>query len=353
MVVRPIVLAATIVAACAVNPNTVPLSERELRNQGPPATIVRSEFIAEAPPTASVHASTLVEVSDGLLAAWFGGTREGAPDVGIWMARETRGVWSAPVEVVSSRQPDGTRLPCYNPVLFRSTDNVLHLWYKVGPQPALWWGMHSTSTDEGRTWSAPVRLRDGFVGPVKNHPIRRPRRTIIAGSSTESTDATPIWRVHFEISNDNARSWTRIDVPPSEIQAIQPSILVYPGGVLQAIGRTRSGSIFETWSRDGGMTWSPLALTSLPNPNSGIDAMTLADGRHVVVYNPSITSRSPLALAISDDGRDWHLLQTLESEPGEHSYPAVIQTEDGLVHVTYTWRRERIKHVVVKLARIR
>lgn len=315
------------------------------------SAVVRAEFIAERPPTPSAHASTIVETSDGLLAAWFGGMREGAADVGIWTSRVSAGAWSAPVQVADGVQPDGTRFPCYNPVLFHSADSVLHLFYKVGPAPARWWGMHRTSHDDGRTWSAAERLPDGILGPVKNRPLVLGDGTIVAGSSTETVDSPSAWRVHFEISRDNARSWTKV-VPsaPStgpEIDAIQPSILVHPDGRLEAIGRTRSGRLFETWSADRGATWSALALTSLPNPNAGTDAVTLQDGRHLLVYNPSTTARTPLVVALSRDAREWRVLSVLEDSPGEYSYPAVIQSRDGLVHVTYTWRRERIKHVVL------
>jgi predicted neuraminidase len=129
---------------------------------------------------------------------------------------------------------------------------------------------------------------------------------------------------------------------------------VHPKGRLQAIGRTRgTGRVFETWSEDEGRTWTPLTLTSLPNPNAGIDAVTLADGRFLVVYNHTPKGRSPLNVAISDDGRQWDAGLIVEDDPGrEFSYPAVIQARDGLVHITYTWRRERIRHVVVDPARI-
>ena len=93
-------------------------------------------------------------------------------------------------------------------------------------------------------------------------------------------------------------------------------------------------------------------LSGLPNPNSGIDAATLADGRHVVVYNHTTRGRSPLNVAVSSDGREWKAALTLEDQPGEYSYPAVIQTPDGLVHITYTWKRQRIRHVVVDAARL-
>jgi len=131
------------------------------------------------------------------------------------------------------------------------------------------------------------------------------------------------------------------------IDAIQPSILIHPGGRLQALGRTRSQRLFETWSTDGGRTWAPTTLTELPNPSAGTDAVTLADGRHALVYNHTPKGRSPLNVALSRDGKTWDAALVLEREPGEYSYPAVIQTADGLLHVTYTWKRLRVRHAVI------
>jgi predicted neuraminidase len=125
---------------------------------------------------------------------------------------------------------------------------------------------------------------------------------------------------------------------------------------LQAIGRTRNGRLFETWSNDAGKSWSALRLTELPNPNSGTDAVTLRDGRHLLVYNHNVKpkDRTPLNVAVSTDGKAWEAALVLESDPaGQYSYPAVIQTADGMVHVTYTWKRERIKHTVIDPAALR
>jgi molybdate transport system substrate-binding protein len=94
-----------------------------------------SEFVFEAAPFASAHASTIVETKEGLVAAWFGGTREGAADVGIWLSRRLPSGWTPPVEVATGAQPDGTRHPCWNPVLFQMPDASLALFYKVGPSP--------------------------------------------------------------------------------------------------------------------------------------------------------------------------------------------------------------------------
>ena len=323
----------------------------------PSSPIVRSEFIYEEAPFPSAHASTIVQTSDGLLAAWFGGTRERAPDVGIWTSRHVNGRWSAPVEVADGVQSDGGRYPCWNPVLFDMGAGAITLFYKVGPSPSEWWGMTIVTRDGGQTWSDRQRLPKGVLGPIKNKPVRLSDGTIIAGSSTESTENPSVWRAHFERSEDGGQSWkiVRPSMPTSgpEVEAIQPSILIHTDGRLQAIGRTRSLRVFETWSRDRGRTWSPLALTSLPNPNSGIDAVTLRDGRHVVVYNHTTQGRTPLDVAFSSDGEKWDPPIVLESDPGEYSYPAVIQTSDGLIHITYTWKRERIKHVVIDPARVR
>jgi predicted neuraminidase len=313
--------------------------------------VLRAEFLFESAPFPSVHASTIAETNDGLVAAWFGGTREGAQDVGIWMSRQVAGEWSEPAEVATGGQPDGTRYPCWNPVLFATPDGTVTLFYKVGPSPTRWWGMARTSRDGGRTWSEAERLPEGILGPIKNKPVRLADGSIISPSSTETDERPSTWRVHFERTIDGGRTWSvvRPAAAPDgeEIQAIQPSILIHQGGRLQAVGRTRSRRVFETWSDDDGLSWGPVTLTELPNPSAGIDAVTLRSGRHLLVYNHTARGRSPLNVAVSQDGLTWEAATVLEREAGEYSYPAVIQTSDGLVHITYTWRRERIKHVVI------
>ena len=316
-----------------------------------------SEFVFETAPFASAHASTIVETTDGLVTAWFGGTREGAPDVGIWVSRRVNGAWTPPIEVATGVQADGTRHPCWNPVLFDVPGTGLTLFYKVGPSPQTWWGMVRTSRDSGKTWTDARRLPDGILGPIKNKPVRLADGTLIAGSSTETPERPSKWRVHFERSTDAGITWTAVlpavsaDGPP--IDAIQPSILIHPGGRLQAVGRSRSGRVFETWSSDGGRAWTALSLTMLPNPSAGTDAVTLRDGRHLLVYNHTAQGRSPLNVAISRDGKVWDAALVLESEPGEYSYPAVIQTADGRVHITYTWKRQRVRHVEIDPAQLK
>lgn len=333
---------------------SVGLSRQELFAQPGNSASLRSELIYEQPPTPECHASTLAETSNGLVAAWFGGEYERHPNVGIWVSSRTDKGWATPVEVATGVQPDGKHLPCWNPILFQIPKGELLLFYKVGPSPSTWWGLLKRSKDGGKTWSEAERLPDGIVGPIKNKPVLLASGVLLCPSSSEDHN----WRVHFEQTSDWGKTWQKT-APINEgvtDGAIQPSILFHPNGQLQALCRSqKAGFILETWSKDGGKSWSPLQKTTLPNPNSGTDAVTLKDGRQVLVYNPTTNTgtaefggpRTPLNVAISNDGKSWKTLAVLESEPGEFSYPAVIQTADGLIHVTYTWKRKRIKHVVL------
>lgn len=315
-------------------------SEAQGRN-----AIIKAEFIFEQAPFPSCHASTIAETKRGLVAAWFGGTRERNPDVGIWVSRFDRNGWSKVVEVANGVQVTGERYPCWNPVLFQPSRGPLLLFYKVGPSPSEWWGMLTTSTDGGASWSKPRRLPDGILGPVKNKPVQLEDGSVLCGSSTEHAG----WRVHMEYTSDLGATWRKSEPlnDRTRFGAIQPTILVYRSGRIQILCRSRQGKITESWSADGGKTWSAMKSTALPNPSAGIDAVMLKDGRALLVYNHTERARSPLNVAISSDGETWKAALTLEDQPGEYSYPAVIQTADGLVHVTYTWKRERIKHVVI------
>ena len=341
------------------------------RGQSP---VLVAEFVNPNPPYHTSHASTIAQTTAGdLVAAWFGGSAEGHPDVSIWFARKTNGRWNPAVEVANGVQPDGKRFEAWNPVLFQQPRGPLFLFYKVGPADG-WWGMVISSTDDGRTWSEPRRLPDGVLGPSKDKIVMLTDGTWLAGSETD-------WRVHFEMSRDAGQTW-QLTGPVDRgagFDAIQPTIVFLSHGLIEALCRTKQGVIAMTWSSDGGRTWTPLAATELPNPNSGIDAVTLADGRILLAYNHSAHfpnwsghgNRFPLDIAISRDGINWRHVLTIEDEVRHpdgspiqlspptrdqqidafgdkgFSYPAVIQTSDGLVHITYTWNRRMIKHVVI------
>lgn len=299
------------------------------------------------------HAATIAETSEGLVAAWFGGTKERNPDVGIWVSRHENGKWTPSVEVANGIQNDTLRYPTWNPVLFQIPNGELMLFYKIGPSPSTWWGMLMKSKDNGRTWEKPETLPDGFLGPIKNKPVLLKDGTLMCPTSTEGSQG---WRVHFECTKDFGKTWYKVG-PINDgktISAIQPSILIYPDGSLQVLCRSRNRAVVESRSYDGGKTWSEMKPTNMPNNNSGTDAVTLADGRQLLVYNHVLPpgkeakgARTPLNVALSNDGKNWYAALILEASPiSQYSYPAVIQTADGMIHFIYTWRRERIKHVV-------
>lgn len=312
------------------------------------AQIEQSSFIYETAPYPSCHASTMAETPTGLVAAWFGGKHEKSPDVGIWFSHYVNGQWDTPVEVANGVQSDGKRYPLWNPVLYQVPGKELLIFYKDGPAPDEWWGMLKRSFDGGKTWSAAERLPKEIYGPIKNKPVLLSDGTLLCPSSSEDDD----WKLHMEFTTDLGKTWSRTGPLNDGVttSAIQPSILFLPDGRLQLVCRSENGYVLQAFSSDNGHTWTALEATSLVNPNSGIDAVTLKDGRQVIVYNPAKRGRSPISVAISSDGKNWKDIATLENEPNEEfSYPAVIQTKDGKVHITYTWKRKKIKHIILSL----
>jgi predicted neuraminidase len=318
--------------------------------------ILTTEYIYDTGPYPQIHATTIVETPTGLVTAWFGGTAEKNPDVCIWVSRQLPdGKWTEGVETANGVQADGSRHPTWNPVLFQPKGAPLMLFYKVGPSPSTWWGELKTSTDGGKTWSAAQKLPNGIFGPIKNKPVQLANGDILCPTSNETDTKPSAWAIYFERTSDLGKTWTRTELLHDglKIEAIQPSILFLGGDKLQAVGRTRQGKVFQITSNDAGKTWGEISLTDLPNPNSGTDAVTLADGRHLLIYNHTAKGRSPLNLAVSKDGKTWEAAVVFEDEPKrEFSYPAIIQTKDGLVHITYTWQRKKVKHVVIDPAKL-
>eukprot|EP00899_Mesostigma_viride_P026814 jgi/Mesvir1/7317/Mv19132-RA.1 len=366
-------------------------------------------------PFPMAHAATIVETTSGtLVASFFGGTRETAPDTAIYVCRYENGAWTTPLEVAHGRveakanaalatgggdpQVPGDEAvaqpaPTWNPVLWQAPEGgPLLLFYKTGPIPRRWKGKLKRSFDEGLTWGPEEELLG--IGPVKNRPLLLPNGTLLCPSSTEEKG----WQSHIEMTSDLGATWT-IGPPfgPSKLPAIQPTFLQHPCGRLQMLARPlgnyiltasygpgemntgvpadRSSpslgggdepgpSISESasesdadGSQSGAWGWSSLSELSLPNPNSGIDAVTLRDGRHLLVYNHVMRRgkrgvRFPLQVALSEDGMNWHASIMLEPSKGEFSYPSVIQASDDLVHIVYTWNRKTIRHIVIDPAQM-
>jgi len=321
----------------------IPTGEH-LENQ---SGFVSSEFIYEQPKTPECHASSIVDYGNGELgAAWMGGTCEGHIDFGVWYSRYDGSQWSTPVKLASGPMLFPQRDTIFNPALFKHSTGKVFLFYKVGTLESGTSPRTRISNDNGHTWLPQQNMPEGISGVTKNKPVELPNGDIVVGASG----------TRVEISSDVGISWRIATIPnPNAYEGvIQPTILIHSAIKLQSLLRTQENKIAQSFSYNGGSTWSNLTLSTMPNNNSGIDAVTLSDGRHLLVYNHSTAPegswggpRTPLNVAVSNDGLNWQAALVLEDEPGEYSYPAVIQTDDGLVHIVYTWHRLRVKHVVI------
>jgi predicted neuraminidase len=301
------------------------------------------------------HASTVLELENGdLLCAWYGGSSESSSDTKIYLSRKPAGgQWTSP-EMIA----DGHGEPVWNPVLFQPRGGDIMCFYKC---PNINTGEVVTSSDNGLTWSSWQPVGDGLTGPVVNKPVQLDDGTIISGSSRQDPE-----RVHVEISSDNGQTWTHSgDLSDfDQYPVIQPTILVHSQTELQLIVRrsyadSKDDKLGTTWSHDAGRTWEPLTLTSLPANDCAQDALSLrcGDGRHLLFYNHSTRAdsdtggkgRGILNMAVTTDGINFDAALVLDyrNDGSRYTYPAAIQTQDGLVHVTYTFHRKRIKHMVL------
>ena len=325
-----------------------------------PEMILRDELVKPGAP--SCHAPTIVETRRGaLVMAYFAGTYERNPDCNIYVHVKEKGAdhWGEALLVA-----DGGGTACWNPVLTELPDGELWLFYKVGKTVKDWTGWVVKSRDGGHTWSRPEALPKGFLGPIKNKPLLVGDK-LVCGSSTESDG----WRFHVELLDLRTGQWRYVgpvrstlavktdDGRQHPIDCIQPSLLRLRDGRLQVLMRTHNARLAQSFSADGGESWSDVTLSEVENNQSGTDAVTLSDGRHVLVYNNFETlpytkkgPRTPLSLAVSDDGRAWSPLLVLEDAPvGEYSYPAVVEGRDGTLHIVYTFQRTRIAYKQVRL----
>ena len=301
-------------------------------------------------PYPSCHASTIIHLENGLfLAAWFGGTKEKDDDVGIWMTKGKPGNWGKTFEVAKINNDAH-----WNPVLFRSPEGKIYLFFKVGKQIPQWETWVKTSDDEGETWSEAKELvkgDHGGRGPVRNKILVLSNGAWLAGASNEQG----LWNAFFDRSEDEGKTWQAtpyLQIDRNKIQGkgiIQPTLWESSPGNIHALLRSSSGIICRSDSKDYGKTWSPVYETSLPNPNSGIDVAKLSDGTLVLAYNPTTKdwgSRGKLALAISfDNGKTWPKKVDLENgkQNEEFSYPAIISFNDTIA-VTYTYNRKKIAY---------
>ncbi|MDN3508401.1 MAG: exo-alpha-sialidase, partial [Simkaniaceae bacterium] len=307
--------------------------------------VVTSEFVFDKAPFPACHSATLTETSEGeLLCAWMGGKEEGDRDVAIWMSRKEKNGWTLPVIVA-----DVNRMPCWNPVLFTMPTGDVLLFYKAGPFPQMWSASMKLSKDGGKSWGVEQELPAGVIGPAKNRPLLMNDGRLLCGSSIETWQR---WGCYIDTTDDLGKSWKKsapINVESNLFGIIQPALFQTKQGHIKLFARSREMSeICTAHSEDGGVSWSPARKTGLPNPNSSIDVLKMNDGRVLLAYNDTKKGRTPLVLAVSsDEGESFDKVFTLEMGAGEFSYPCLLETADHMIHVSYTWNREKIKHVVI------
>ena len=330
----------------------------------PSAPFFQTEFIPADPLVPSVHVASVCEASDGrLCAAWYGGAHEGARDVNIFWSKRLPGegkAWSKPEVLVSrSAAMRDLRRPIKklgNAVLFAGGAGQLRLIYvsvSIGG-----WSTSSlnvkSSFDDGQTWLPSQRLT---LSPffnlselVKNNP----------GELSDGGWAIPIYHeclgkfpeILWLKETAAGLSWRKSRICGGR-SALQPALV--PLNQTTAVAFLRDYSpvrkIHLTRSTDAGRNWSSPQPIALPNSDSGLDALRLADGRILLAFNDSATGRENLSLALSGDGGQTWLVRTiLESGTGqEFSYPYLIQTKDGQIHLVYTYERKAIKHAAFNL----
>ena len=345
---------------------------REHRPAEPPlaAELVpffRQSWVTPRAHTSSAHSSSICVLPSGdLLAVWYGGSHEGAADVSLFTARLAPGTseWAAPQTAVNraSAESELERLvkKVGNAVIFPDRSGLLWMVY-VSVSVGGWSGSAlnvKTSRDEGRTWGGSRRLTlNPFLNLsslVRNKPIHASDGRIGLPVYHELAMKFPqmLW---LTPGPDGNVEECRIRNLSAESGLIQPTLVPLDGDRVLMVLRDhgRGGRRVHTaYSDDNGWTWSGAEPSGLPNPDSAIDALRLRDGRVLLVYNHGSRERDILRLAISgDDGRTWRPGPIIESDARrEFSYPFLVEDQRGRIHLTYTWLRERIKHVEFNVA---
>jgi predicted neuraminidase len=316
--------------------------------------------------TASAHSSAVCALPSGdLLAVWYGGSREGAADVALFTARLPMGgdTWTNPVtamdRAMAEEELDRVIKKVGNAVVFPDGAGSLWMVY-VSVSLGGWSGSAlnvKTSQDEGRTWGESQRLTlnpfFNLSSLVRNKPIYASDGRIGLPVYHEMALKYPqmLW---LTPGPEGTVQEYRMRNLSSETGLIQPALVPLDHDRVLMMLRDRGAgrSLHTAFSDDNGWTWSEAEPSGLPNPDAAVDALRLRDGRILLVYNHAESGRENLRLAVSaDQGRSWRTSVILEEAPQqEYSYPNIVEDQRGRIHLTYTWQRERIKHVTFNLA---
>ena len=372
------------------------------------APVFQAQFVSSDPGKA-VHAPSIVELRDGnLRAVWFSGSREGAGDVTIQTAvfDKTSEQWGSETSLFA-RAGLQRGLWRYvkkigNPVIARAADDSLHLWM-VNVSLGGWAGSAITwsrSTDDGSNWSTPKRLvTSPFLNIstlVKAAPVALANGQISLPVYHEFiTKFAEVLRI-----DTNGHVLDKVRVPGSHT-SLQPVVLVSDEQRAQTFMRaTQGGRVMSSTTEDAGQSWAVAAPLALPNPNSALAGAVLRDGSRWLAYNPTTAGRDKLALTRLGDPVSKEMAveppktnanmanplgkvdyaAVLSSElkskgttdrdiaayvkgaqrqlctgancAQEFSYPVLLQSRDGTLHLVYTWHRTRIKHVRLDLSAV-
>lgn len=386
------------------NQSTLPIEASSMPGRLHPAPGDTERIDAYLPAsTVQSHAANLLALTNGdLLCVWFGGTQEGVPDISIYLSRLVAGssTWTDPVKL----SDDPTRSE-QNPVLFAAPDGKLWLLYtaQVSGHQNTSIVRRRISDDNGHTW--------GPIDTLFDRPGTFVRQPIVVASDgawlcpvfmcrvaqgerwSGNDDISVVMR-----SVDNGRSWSEHEVPGS-VGCVHMNIQPLNDGTMIALFRSRWADHIHMSRSSNGTDWSEPRALALPNNNSSIQFTALANGHLALVFNNSSAAnstarraslyddiddgddsatlctqsasirgtafwgapRAPMTLAISTDGgRSWPAMRNLETGDGycmtnnsseqlnrEFSYPSIVQSQDGRLHIAFTYFRQRIKYVCV------
>jgi predicted neuraminidase len=305
---------------------------------------LREEIFPAGYPCPECHAATLCELPGGvLMAAWYAGEYETALDVAIYASCKAPGEqWTDPQMLVNTPGfSEG------NPTLYVDSEGALWLFYATirGKGWHTCELKYTRSRDGGRVWEPSVMLREEWGWMTSNKPITLEGGAILLPLYEERGTAFTLR------SDDGGKNWSSSNLVETPGGVIQPALAPRPDGTIQMYLRTYEPesderTIWRSVSEDGGRSWLPPKRVSLPNPNARVDVQSLRSGAIALAFNDTPRLRSPLTVALSDDeGETWGCRVDVETDHAEFSYPALIQSADGLCHLVYTHRRVNIAHV--------
>lgn len=318
---------------------------------------IESVFGPEVPTGRYKHPASLTELANGdLYLVYYGGAGEYAPGTGVHGARRSQktGRWEQPCLIAS----DPFR-SLGNGVVWQAPDGVVWLFYVVryGETWSTSRIQGKISRDNAHTWS------DSFVVSQEEGVMVRNRPIVLANgdyllpvyreSGADKESVGPDSTSRFLRFTPSSPSWKPSGVIHSRKGNIQPAVAQLSPQHLIAYcrrgggyGRTTNGYIVRAESTDAGHTWTEGKDTAFPNPNSAIDLLKLRSGALLLVYNESMSSRTPLTAALAPSGDEsFSYKRNIAAGPQSYAYPYVIQTRDGKIHAVYTTNeRTLIQH---------